>query len=147
MIKRLVKNTLSHYKDLPVEFCKDILDMHLVWDGQKRIFESIVNNKRTTVPSGHSTGKSASASAITLWWLSTRYKGRVLVTAPTFRQLMSVYYAEVNKWYNKSLLKDLELFNMYARHMTINDSDLSKEWYMLPISPKTADKLTCPFTQ
>lgn len=141
MVEKLVNELLSKYKNMPVEFCKDILDMQLIWEGQERIFRSVVENKRTTVPSGHSTGKSASASALTLWWLATRYKGRVLVTAPTFRQLMSVYYAEVNKWYNKSLLKDFNVFNMKSQSMTINDNDLSKEWYMLPISPKTPDAL------
>lgn len=141
MIERLVKNTLSLYKDMPVEFCKDILDMQLIWEGQQKIFESVVNNKRTTVPSGHSTGKSASASVLTLWWLSTRYKSRVLVTSPTFRQLMTVYYAEVNKWYQRSVLRDLNMFNMLSRNMTINDDNLKKEWYMLPVSPKNSDSL------
>lgn len=141
MIERLVKGTLSAYKDLPIEFCKDFLNMPLIWQGQQKILNSVVNNKRTTVPSGHSTGKSASAAAITLWWLATRYKSRVIVTAPTFRQLMTVYYAEVNKWYNNSVLKDLELFDCMANFMRINDKNLAKEWYMLPISPSTGDSL------
>ena len=141
MIERLVKNTLSAYKDMPIEFCKDFLNMPLIWQGQQKIFNSVVKNKRTTVPSGHSTGKSGSAAALTLWWLSTRYKSRVIVTAPTFRQLMTVYYAEVNKWYNNSVLKELDMFQCMANFMKINDKDLAKEWYMLPISPKNPDSL------
>lgn len=141
MIERLVKNTLSAYKDMPIEFCKDFLNMPLIWQGQQKIFNSVVKNKRTTVPSGHSTGKSGSAAALTLWWLSTRYKSRVIVTAPTFRQLMTVYYAEVNKWYNNSVLKELDMFQCMANFMKINDKDLAKEWYMLPISPKSPDSL------
>ena len=141
MIERLVKGTLSAYKDLPIEFCKDFLNMPLIWQGQQKIFNSVVNNKRTTVPSGHSTGKSGSAAAITLWWLSTRYKARVIVTAPTFRQLMTVYYAEVNKWYNNSVLKDLDMFECMANFMRINDKKLAKEWYMLPVSPSTSEGL------
>ena len=147
MIERLVKNTLSAYKDMPIEFCKDFLNMPLIWQGQQKIFNSVVKNKRTTVPSGHSTGKSGSAAALTLWWLSTRYKSRVIVTAPTFRQLMTVYYAEVNKWYNNSVLKELNMFDCMANFMRINDKNLAKEWYMLPISPKSPDKKTCPFIQ
>ena len=141
MIKPLVKDVLSKYRDMPIEFCQDFLDAKLIWSGQKKILESVRDNKRTTVPSGHSTGKSASASLITIWWLSTRYNSRVLVTAPTYRQLQSVYYAEVNKWYNKSLLKKFEMFRLKQNVMTINDEELKKEWYMLPISPKTADAL------
>ncbi len=141
MIERLVKNTLSAYKDMPIEFCKDFLNMPLIWQGQQRILKSLVDNKRTTVPSGHSTGKSAIAAGITWWWLFTRFKSRVIVTAPTYRQLMTVYYAEVNKWYNNSALKDLNMFECMANFLRVNDKDLAKEWYMLPISPSTADGL------
>ena len=141
MIERLVKNTLSAYKEMPIEFCKDFLNMPLIWQGQQRILKSLVDNKRTTVPSGHSTGKSAIAAGITWWWLFTRFKSRVIVTAPTYRQLMTVYYAEVNKWYNNSALKDLNVFECMANFLRVNDKDLAKEWYMLPISPSTADGL------
>ena len=141
MIERLVKNTLSAYKDMPIEFCKDFLNMPLIWQGQQKILKSLVDNKRTTVPSGHSTGKSAIAAGITWWWLFTRFKSRVIVTAPTYRQLMTVYYAEVNKWYNNSALKDLNVFECMANFLRVNDKDLAKEWYMLPISPSTADGL------
>lgn len=140
MIKKL-NSTLQIFKDKPERFAKKILDMQMIWSGQREIFEKVAKYKRVTVPSGHSTGKSASAAVLTLWWLSTRYKSRVLVTAPTFRQLMTVYYAEVNKWYKGSLLDDFKMFNLYASGMTINDESLKKEWFMLPVSPKSGDAL------
>ena len=45
MIERLVKNTLSAYKDMPIEFCKDFLNMPLIWQGQQKIFNSVVKWK------------------------------------------------------------------------------------------------------
>ncbi len=140
-MRYLVDDFLDKYKNEPVKFCKSILNMKLIWEGQRTVLESIKDHKRTSVASGHSTAKSATAAAITLWWLSTRVKSRVLVTAPTFRQLMTVYYAEVNKWYNNSLLKPLGMFNLMSQHMTVADPELKKEWYMLPVSPKTPDAL------
>lgn len=140
MIKKLTKS-LSRYRDHPEWFAKDILDMQLIWKGQKKIFDKVAKHKRVTVPSGHSTTKSATAAILSLWWLSTRHKSRVVVTAPTFRQLMTVYYAEVNKWYTGSLLDDFKMFTLYASGMTINDESLKKEWFMLPISPKSPDAL------
>ncbi len=136
-----IHNLLSKYKDDPIKFCKSILEAHLIYDGQKRILESIKEYPITVVPSGHSTGKSSSAAFITLWWITTRFKSRVIVTAPTWRQLQTVFYAEVNKWYNKSLLKDFDMFLLKQNIMQFNHLDYKKEWYMLPISPKNPDGL------
>lgn len=129
------------YKDKPIKFCKSILEAHLIYSGQQQILDSVVRYPITVVPSGHSTGKSASASFITLWWLATRFKARVIVTAPTWRQIQTVFYAEVNKWYNKSLLKGLDFFLMKHNIMQFNHEDYKKEWYMLPISPKNSDSM------
>lgn len=132
---------LSVYKDDPIKFCKSILEAHLIYEGQRKILESVRDYPITVVPSGHSTSKSASASFLTLWWLATRYKARVIVTAPTWRQLQTVFYAEVNKWYNKSLLKEFDMFLLKQNIMQFNHEDYKKEWYMLPISPKNPDGL------
>ena len=45
MIERLVKNTLSAYKDMPIEFCKDFLNMPLIWQGQQKILKSLWKSK------------------------------------------------------------------------------------------------------
>lgn len=136
-----VHELLSLYQNRPLQFCKSFLNMHLIWDGQKKIFKSILKYPITVVPSGHSTGKSASAAALTVWWLTTRFKARVIVLAPSYRQLSTVFYAEVSKWYNKSLLKTFDLFLLKNNIMQFNHSEYKKEWYMLPISPKTPDQL------
>lgn len=136
-----IHKVLTKYKNDPIRFCKSILEAHLIYSGQQQILESIVKYPITVVPSGHSTGKSSSAAFITLWWITTRFKSRVIVTAPTWRQLQTVFYAEVNKWYNKSLLKDFDMFLLKQNIMQFNHLDYKKEWYMLPISPKNPDGL------
>ena len=140
MINKLVK-ILVPYKNNPLAFCQDVINMKLISKGQKEVLESFNKYKITVVPSGHSNGKSALAAGLTLHWLSTRYKARVIVTAPTWRQLSTVYYAEVNKWYNKSILKKFDMFLMKNNIMQINIEDLKREWYMLPISPKNPDAI------
>lgn len=141
LIRLELQKTLTPYKEEPLKFCKSILNMHLIWEGQKKIFNSILNFPITVVPSGHSTGKSALAAALTHWWMTTRFKARVIVIAPTWRQLSTVFYAEVTKWYNKSLLKPFDLFLPKNNIMQFNHEELKKEWYMLPISPKSPDQL------
>ena len=39
MIKPLVKDVLSNYRDMPIEFCQDFLDAKLIWSGQKQILD------------------------------------------------------------------------------------------------------------
>lgn len=132
---------LSEYKGHPFHFARSILGMHLIYQGQKKIFDSFEENNITVVTSGHSTGKSATESALALYWVSTRYKARVIVLAPSWRQLSTVFYAEVNKWYQKSILRKFDMFLLKNNIMQFNHLDLRKEWYMLPISPKTPDQL------
>lgn len=136
-----IQKILSKYKNDPIKFCKSILEAHLIYSGQQQILKSVIEYPITVVPSGHSTGKSSSAAFITLWWLTTRFKSRVIVTAPTWRQLQTVFYAEVNKWYNKSILKDFDIFSLKQNIMQFNHESYRKEWYMLPISPKNPDAL------
>ena len=38
-------------------------------------------------------------------------------------------------------LKDLNMFECMANFLRVNDKDLAKEWYMLPISPKSPESL------
>lgn len=132
---------LKEYRGFPYYFVKSVLNMHLIYKGQKDILESFENNKITVVTSGHSTGKTAIEAGICLYWLCTRYKARVIVIAPTWRQLQTVFYAEVNKWYSKSILKNMDLFLLKQSIMQFNHDVLKKEWFMLPISPKSSDQL------
>lgn len=132
---------LKEYKGYSYYFMKSVLNMHLIYKGQKDILDSLEKNKITVVTSGHSIGKTAIEAGIALYWLCTRYKARVIVIAPTWRQLQTVFYAEVNKWYSKSILKDLDYFLMKQSMMEFNHESLKKEWFMLPISPKSSDQL------
>ena len=141
MTKAEFAEIMFTYRNGPIEFFKDVLGVHLIWSGQKRVLTSVKDHKITVVPSGHSCSKSATAAGLTLWWMSTRFKPRVIVTAPTYRQLFTVFWAELSKWYTQSDLKHFELFDMTSQIMRFNDVDLGKEWYTLPISPKTPDAL------
>lgn len=65
---------LSH----PVEWQKDKLGGH-IWSIQRRIMESVRDNRRTACYSCHRIGKSRIASVIAFWWLDTHKPGEALV--------------------------------------------------------------------
>jgi hypothetical protein len=74
------------------------------WDKQIDVWESVKNHKRTTVRSGHSTGKSFIAGKLTIWSLFCWPDSYVITTAPTQRQTDLILWSEIRQCYNKSLI-------------------------------------------
>ena len=68
---------------------------------QKNVLQSIIDNERVSVRSGHGVGKTAMLSWLILQWLITRYPSKVACTAPTAHQLEDVLWGEVAKWYRR----------------------------------------------
>lgn len=67
---------------------------------------SFQHNQRTSIRSGHGTGKDTTAAWCILWMLMTKLDPKIICTAPTKSQLRHVLWAEINKWLRQSLLKD-----------------------------------------
>jgi hypothetical protein len=61
------------------------------------------NTLRLAVSSGRGIGKSALVSWLTIWMLSTRIGGTIIVSANSEAQLRSVTWAEITKWLSMSL--------------------------------------------
>jgi hypothetical protein len=77
-------------------FALDVLGVHLDND-QKCILESIQNNKRITVRSSNARGKDYVAAVASLCFIYTKYPAKVINTAPTGRQVVSVMMSEIGK--------------------------------------------------
>lgn len=95
------------YRDEPVRFAIEILGLCLC-RAQRRILEAIARGRRVIIRSGQKTGKSTSFVAAALWWAATRARGRVLLTAPTHRQVKKVLWKELRRivYDRKSLRPD-----------------------------------------
>lgn len=82
----------------PTGWARDIVRMQL-YSVQKRIAESVRDNRYTAVPSCFGSGKSAVAGrAIIPWWISVHPPGSATVvsTAPTGDQVRAILWKEVN---------------------------------------------------
>ena len=83
-------------------FAVEALDMTIesgqaVTPQQELLFESIqIPSSRTSVASGHGTGKSRSAGIIALWHLLFYPESVMLFTAPQIGQLRTVVWKEIN---------------------------------------------------
>ncbi len=74
-------------------------------DDQKEILEAIQKNKRITVRSGHSRGKDYVAAIASLCFLYLLYPSKVISTAPTARQVISIMMAEIGKVHKNAKIR------------------------------------------
>ncbi|MCC7570614.1 hypothetical protein KO465_04660 [Candidatus Micrarchaeota archaeon] len=98
---------------------------------QMQLLQVIGKEKRVTVRSGHGTGKDTSAAWIAQWFLSTRARAKVVVTAPTNRQLRDIFLTEFSKWLRQSAVAD----DFVIQKDVVFHKDDKKEWWLRLISP------------
>lgn len=78
------------------------------------------------VSAGHGVGKSALVSWLILWAISTFEHTRGVVTANTDTQLRTKTWAELGKWFNLFIAKDM--FALTATSIKPRSSKLSQTW-------------------
>jgi len=92
---------LQRCKDDPLFFCERVLGVTL-WAKQAEIMWSIKDNPNTICVSCNAGGKSFVSACAALWWLYTHKGALVLTTAPTWRQVTSVLWAEIGRLWNNA---------------------------------------------
>lgn len=98
---------LKIWKAIPHAYLRDALHVPIIWSAQDEILRAcpraIAERKHIYVGSGHSLGKDYIAAAIALWFLDTHAPSKVILTAPTDRQVKNVMYAEVSGHWSRRL--------------------------------------------
>lgn len=84
----------------PVFFIERVLGREL-WSKQREIAHAVRDHSRVAVRACHGPGKTFIAAGIVLWFLR-QPEARVVTTAPTWRQVKSLLWHEVNQQYNRS---------------------------------------------
>jgi phage terminase large subunit len=100
------------YFNDPVAFVREVLGFEPdAW--QVEMLEAIAKGERQiSVRSGHGVGKSSGASWAMIWFLTTRYPVKVVVTAPTSAQLFDALFAELKTNLRKLPPALQELYNV-----------------------------------
>lgn len=70
-----------------------------LWSKQKEIAQSLIDNKKTAVRSGHATGKSFTAAMLAAWWIDSHPVDDVFVitTAPSSKQVHGILWEYIRK--------------------------------------------------
>ena len=124
-----IKQKFRVWRNNPLAFVEDCIQV-TPSKQQKELLLGFAANKRTTIRSGHGTGKDASASWIIIWFLVTRLNAKVICTAPTARQLSDILWSEISKWLRQSSVADefvIQKDKIYCKHNP-------KEWWARAVS-------------
>lgn len=97
---------LDIYWDDPVAFAEDMLNFDPD-EWQRAVMTDVANHRLTSVRSGQGVGKTGLEASLVIWYLCCRPNCRVVCTAPTKQQLNDVLWAEVAKWLETSMVKNL----------------------------------------
>lgn len=109
----------------PVQFVRDELSEH-PWSVQRKIMRSVVEHRKTAVPSSHGTGKSYTAARVACWWLEGHAPGDafVVTSAPSDHQVGAILWREIRR--------------AHAIGSLAGRTNLANEWY---IGPAGAEEL------
>ena len=89
---------ILRYRDAPVEFVREVLGAEPD-EGQGDLLRAIARGeRRISARSGHGVGKSTVVAWAILWYITTRYPCKIVVTAPTTGQLYDALFAETKRW-------------------------------------------------
>lgn len=105
------------YQDDPVEFVRNVVGMEpQPW--QAEVLEAVAQGKtRLSIRSGHGVGKSATLSWMMVWYMTTRFPVKIVVTAPTEGQLFDAVFAEVKGVIAKLPTAIQRLFDVKRQHI------------------------------
>jgi len=82
------------------------------------------------------------ASVAALWFLCTRPNARIVMTAPSSNQLYNGMMMEIRKWYNKSILKDLKLFQFTKDRIRLDYPDVMNTWFLSAVSVANPENIS-----
>lgn len=86
-------------KTLPVAESPLVVDG--LWKGERELLaalnRSIAENRPIYIGSGHALGKDFITGGLPLWWQSTRYPAKTILTGPTSRQVHEITWNELER--------------------------------------------------
>jgi hypothetical protein len=116
----------------PAYFCEEVLGI-TPWETQRAILASIAKNPRTAVKSCHASGKSFVSALAGAWWLSTRLNSILITTAPTFRQVETVLWAEIKRLFRQSRVP------LLGRLVGAAEWKIDDKWFGMGVSTDDPD--------
>lgn len=104
-----------------------------LWSKQKEILQSVMENRRTAVRSGHGIGKTFCAAVAVIMFLLSKKPSKVITTAPTWYQVKDILWSEINSLFRIHLQSLGCPYDMLQTTLRVRD-----DWFAIGLSPKEA---------
>lgn len=124
----------AHYRTHPEWFFEHILDFK-PYRQQIEIAQSVVHNRTTTVASCNSAGKTGTSGCLVPWYLASWPESLVITTAPTWRQVKDLLWAEVNTRYAKAKIP------LGGSPPNMVGWQISSNWFAVGVSSKDPNRI------
>ena len=116
-------------QDDPVFHIQEVQGVSTLQDYQiNKILRVVQHYDRVAIKSCHSVGKTFTMARIVLWYGSSYPNCKIITTAPTFRQVRYLLWAEINAGHERSATP-------LGGTMLTTQWQLGKEWFALGFSP------------
>jgi len=120
--------TLKRIKEIsPISFIETFYPNIYLWEKQKEILLAIKEKKKVVVPAGFGVGKTFTAALAVIWFLYTRPRSLVLTTAPTWRQVETILWREINKFFRLSKFP-------LGGEITLTRLKIDNDWWAMGLS-------------
>lgn len=136
--------TTDNYSDLiedPLLFQKLCWPSMLLYDRQKEIIESVVENDETIVVAGNQLGKDFITAFIVLWFFCSRTPCHVITSSAGQTQLKSVLWGEIRNFIQNSTVSLPIKVNDLALSYIREDGTLEPKSYVLGIVTNTSENM------
>jgi phage terminase large subunit len=141
---------LAHYQVNPADFIYNIIfNKDSVFEGgtlylsdqQVEVLGALGNFdiQNISVVSGKGVGKTALMAMSVIWFITCFSRPKIILTAPSFPQLKSALWPEVDKWLKQSLVKDL--FEYTSEKLYYKDPDHKSNWFAEPRTAKEKENM------
>ena len=134
-LNKTILEKLLQWKKSPLLFVEECIDWpksQSVTPQQVEALKALPHAKRITIRSGHGCGKDCLAVLASLWFMVTRPYAKVVVTAPTNRQLNDIFWSELSKWFRRSKVQD----EFILQKDKFFHKSAPKEWWIRAVSPQ-----------
>ena len=93
-----IEQDIEKFRDDPTYFVTAVLGATPdIW--QSEVMAAVAaGNRGVSIRSGHGVGKTSCLSWLAIWWISTHYNAKVVITAPTSAQLHDALLPEAKSW-------------------------------------------------
>ena len=104
---------------------------------QAEILQRLAHGQDVTVRSGHGVGKTTTDAFAVYCYLLTRPFSKVPTTAPTFRQVKDILWAEISKWYQNFRLRDH--FQLQTTRLAVKGRE--SEWFAIGVASNRPENI------